>query len=111
MLQSLWRRWQADRRLGRAWNALDALFPTRPPAGTTGERRDLFEGVWVLDAMMTGWHSSGWPPGSAEEVQSEIDALLQHFARLLTVREAQVLVEVQLAVGARANSQPSGHTS
>lgn len=102
MFQAWLRRWRADRRLGRAWSELDELFPASVPVGTPAERRDLLEDVWALDAIMVGSHSSGWPPGAAEEVQSGLEAILQERGHILTAEDRESLVEMGLAVKERA---------
>lgn len=52
--------------------------------------------------MMTGSHSSGWPPGAAQAVQLELTLILRQWAMIATSEERQVLVEVGLAVEERA---------
>ncbi len=81
MMESWRRRRRAARRLGRALNELEALFPTKIPAETPVERSDLLMHVGVLDVLMTGAYSLGWPPGSSADVRSEVGEIPRGFAR------------------------------
>lgn len=100
MLQHFRRRRRTERRLGRAFTALDALLPSPNdvPPGTPIEREELIAHVAGFHALIAGLHSSRWPPGAAAEVHSELAAILQEFAPVLTAEEIQALQEMTRSV-------------